>query len=138
MKITHFEPKEGNIFVAVCGLHMRGLPLEKQMLEHEALFIRETSTASKYQLFKLPTNPAKPGLLKRSHGGASIQVEIWEMPHTQFGSFVDAIPAPLGFGKIELSDGSEVSGFLCEAYACADAEDITAAGGWRNILPIEG
>jgi amidase/allophanate hydrolase-like protein len=31
-----------------------------------------------------------------------------------------------------LDDGTEVTGFLCEAYATPGARDITASGGWRN------
>jgi ribonucleoside-diphosphate reductase alpha chain len=33
-----------------------------------------------------------------------------------------------------LEDGSDVSGFLCEAHAVAGAEDITVHGGWRAYL----
>jgi len=124
---------KNSLLVAVCGLHMRGYPLEKQMLGYEAHFIREALTAPRYQLFRLATTPEKPGLLKSNTVGASIQLEIWEMPLTSFGNFVSTIPSPLGIGKIELLDGSEISGFVCEAYACESAENITAAGSWRNI-----
>jgi allophanate hydrolase len=119
--------------VAVCGLHMRGYPLEKQMLEHRARFVGEAVTAAKYQMVKLNTIPAKPGLIKKQTGGGSIALEIWEMPIDAFGSFTALIPAPLAIGKVELEDGSVIPGFICEAYAEAEAEDITAAGGWRNI-----
>ncbi|MFC3801179.1 allophanate hydrolase [Cohnella sp. GCM10012308] len=121
--------------VAVCGLHMRGFPLERQMKDHGAAFVKEEKTASKYKLYKLPTSPAKPGLVKQEQGGSSIELEIWEMPLETFGRFAALIPAPLGIGKIELADGTEVPGFVCEAYASADAaaEDVTAAGSWRNV-----
>ncbi|SDN41650.1 allophanate hydrolase [Paenibacillus sp. yr247] len=122
--------------VAVCGLHMRGYPLEKQMLGCGARFIREDETAAKYSLVKLPTTPAKPGLVKQQQGGAAILLEVWEMPLEAFGGFTAAIPAPLGIGKVELRDGSEVPGFVCEAYAAEGAEDVTALGGWRQVLPL--
>ncbi|CAI6086141.1 allophanate hydrolase [Cohnella sp. JJ-181] len=118
--------------VAVCGLHMRGLPLERQMIEHGAVFVREDKTASQYKLYKLPTSPAKPGLIKQAQGGASVELEIWEMPLDTFGRFAALIPAPLGIGKIELADGTEVPGFVCEGYASASAEDVTIAGSWRR------
>lgn len=127
------EYAKNTVFVAVCGLHMRGYPLEKQMQELRASFVREDFTAAKYQFVKLPTAPAKPGLIKQQSGGASIAVEIWEMTKEAFGTFVAAIPAPLGIGKIELQDGLEVPGFICEAYAASDAEDISSYGSWRNI-----
>jgi len=129
---TVSEPEKNTILVAVCGLHMRGYALEKQMLEYEAHFIREAYTAPRYRLFRLATSPEKPGLLKSNTREASIQLEIWEMPLMRFGDFVSTIPSPLSIGKIELLDGSEISGFVCEAYACESAENITSAGSWRN------
>jgi len=44
------------------------------------------------------------------------------------------IPAPLGIGKLELTDGSVVNGFICEGVGVADAQDITEYGGWRAWL----
>ncbi|OCT14551.1 allophanate hydrolase [Paenibacillus pectinilyticus] len=122
--------------VAVCGLHMRGYPLEKQMQGCGARFIREDESAAKYSLVKLPTSPAKPGMIKQQQGGAAILLEIWEMPLEAFGGFAAAIPAPLGIGKVELRDGTEVPGFVCEAYAAEGAEDVTALRSWRNVVPL--
>ncbi|MCG7381271.1 allophanate hydrolase [Paenibacillus sp. ACRRY] len=125
--------RQETMLVAVCGLHMRGYPLEKQMLEHGSQFIGESHTAEKYQMLKLPTIPAKPGLLKKKAGGSAFALELWQMPVASFGAFAALIPAPLGIGKIELADGTEVSGFICEGYAEEGAEDISAYGGWRNL-----
>ncbi|GIQ70621.1 allophanate hydrolase [Xylanibacillus composti] len=127
----HFLKKQPTTLVAVCGLHMRGFPLEKQMREHGARFVREDRTAAKYRMLKLPTTPAKPGLIKSAAGGGSLRLEVWEMPLATFGAFAALIPAPLGIGKVELEDGTEVPGFICEGYAIEGAEDITARGGWR-------
>jgi allophanate hydrolase len=122
-----------NTLVAVCGLHMRGYPLEKQMLACGAFFVTEAVTAAKYQLVKLPTVPPKPGMIKQNTGGVAVHLEIWEMPLTAFGAFVASIPAPLGIGKVELQDGVEVPGFICEGYAAEGAEDISALGSWRKV-----
>lgn len=119
--------------VAVCGLHMRTFPLEKQMLECKATFVREEKTAQKYKFIKLPTTPAKPGLIKKEQGGDSIEIELWEMPLEKFGQFAASIPSPLGIGKVELSDGTEVPGFICEGYAEKEATDITGLKNWRNV-----
>jgi allophanate hydrolase len=128
------EQQQNTIIVAVCGLHMRGLPLEQQMNGYGAQFIREAESAAKYKLYNLPTVPAKPGMIKQSEGGAAIRLELWAMPLASFGSFTASIPAPLGIGKVELAGGEEVSGFICEGYAAGNAEDITAYGGWRSFL----
>ncbi|WP_407267740.1 allophanate hydrolase [Radiobacillus sp. PE A8.2] len=125
--------EESTTLVAVCGLHMRGFPLEKEMLASGATFAREATTASKYQFVKLPTTPPKPGLIKKETGGGAIEVELWKMPKSAFANFVLSIPAPLGIGKVELSDGCEVPGFICEGYQLEGAEDITAVGGWRAV-----
>ncbi|MNE45103.1 Allophanate hydrolase [compost metagenome] len=117
--------------IAVCGLHMQGYPLEKQMTGHGAYFWRESRTAPCYDMIRLQTAPAKPGLLKKARGGASIQLELWKMPVLSVGAFAALIPAPLGLGRVELEDGTEVMGFICEGYAEAEAENITASGGWR-------
>lgn len=128
---------EETTFVAVCGLHMRGFPLEKQMKGCRATFVREAVSAPVYQFVKLPSEPAKPGMIKKSDGGGgAIELEIWEMPLSEFGKFATMIPAPLGIGKVELADGSEVPGFICEAYAADGAEDITELGGWRKVLQM--
>lgn len=119
--------------VAVCGLHMRGYPLEKQMIEYGAVFIREAKTAPIYNLVKLPSQPAKPGLIRTNATGSSIELELWEMPLSEFGPFATLIPSPLGIGKIELEDGTKVPGFVCEAAAAESAEDISSLGGWRYL-----
>ncbi|MGN7455341.1 allophanate hydrolase [Paenibacillus pasadenensis] len=120
--------------IAVCGLHMRGMPLEPQMLGHGARFLREARTAPCYRLLRLPGEPAKPGLVRVEAGGSPIALELWSMPLSRLGAFVEAIPQPLGFGKVRLEDGSLVSGFLCEGVLLERAEDISASGGWRTAL----
>lgn len=129
-----FLSQSDNITVAVCGLHMRGMPLERQMLSLGAEFMEVAQTAPSYQLYRLPTTPPKPGLIRVPQDGASIELELWRMPAASFGKCTAMIPAPLGIGKVELSDGRLISGFLCEAYAAEQAEDITASGGWRAAV----
>lgn len=63
--------------------------------------------------------------------GASIEIEVWEMPLSQFGAFVAAIPAPLGIGSLQLADGQWVKGFICEPGGLEGALDITDYKGWR-------
>jgi allophanate hydrolase len=121
--------------VAVCGAHMEGLPLNHQLVSRGATFVRRTRTVASYKFYALPGGPPfRPGLVRVPAGGASVDVEVWSVPSEQFGSFVAGIPAPLGIGKVDLEDGQQVSGFLCEAHAVEGARDITALGGWRQYL----
>ncbi|MFD1797098.1 amidase family protein [Paracoccus aurantiacus] len=125
---------EGWVTLAVVGAHLRGMPLNHQLTEPGGIFLQETRTAPDYRLFALAdTVPPKPGLV-RAEDGDSIAVELWALPPDAFGLFVDAIPAPLGIGKLTLEDGRQVAGFLCETAALSGAEDITRHGGWRNYL----
>ena len=128
-------PAEPLLRVAVCGAHLAGLPLNHQLTERDARLVAATQTAPRYRLFALPGGPPfRPGLVRQNLGGASIEVEVWEMPARHFGSFVAGIPAPLGIGTVELVDGSLEKGFICEGYAVEGARDITDLGGWRAYL----
>ena len=84
-------------------------------------------------MFALATDPPKPGLVRVGavDGAGAVEVEVWELDAAGFGSFVDEIPAPLGIGRVQLADGTDVAGFLCEPIALDGAPDITAYGGWR-------
>jgi hypothetical protein len=73
-------------------------------------------------------------LILDEQNGAAIDVEIWQVPAAQFGSFVNGIPAPLGIGKVRIENGSMVSGFICEPYGIEGAEEITEMGGWRAYM----
>lgn len=122
--------KETTAF-AVCGLHMRGFPLEYQLTEAGGSFIKETRTAPCYRMYRLKGAPERPGLVRQAAGGASIAVELWNLPAEGIGALLAKTAPPLGFGTVELADGSKALGFLCEGFAAGTAEDITAAGGWR-------
>jgi allophanate hydrolase len=126
---------EGDICVVVCGAHMLGLPLNHQLTSRGARFLRRTRTNPVYALYALPGGPPyRPGMIRVADGGAAIEVEVWSVPAVEFGSFVNGIGPPLTIGKVELQDGTRVSGFICEAYAAAGAQDITSLGGWRGYL----
>nr|WP_206370726.1 hypothetical protein [Solimonas marina] len=124
-------PADDHVRLAVVGAHLRGMPLNRELTERDAHFVEATTTSADYRLYALAnTTPPKPGLAKAG-AGAAIEVELWDVPLTLFGSFVAAIPPPLGIGSLTLADGRVVKGFICEGWALADATDITAFGGWR-------
>ncbi|SET34497.1 allophanate hydrolase [Nitrosospira multiformis] len=131
--------------VAVCGAHLSGLPLNPQLTGRDGRLIASTTTSPDYKFYALPgTPPLRPGLVRvdKNERGFAIEVEVWELPASEFGSFVAGIPAPLGIGTITLAGGESVQGFLCEGYAVADAKDISQFGGWRRYMqstahPIE-
>lgn len=131
--------------VAVCGAHLSGLPLNPQLASRNGRLVASTTTSPDYKFYALPgTPPLRPGLVRvdKNERGFAVEVEVWELPASEFGSFVAGIPAPLGIGTITLAGGESVQGFLCEGYAVADAKDISQFGGWRRYMqstadPIE-
>jgi allophanate hydrolase len=133
--VTPTRLRDGCLPVAVCGAHMQGLPLNHQLRDRGAYLLEATTTAPSYRLFALPGGPPlRPGMMRVLKDGARIKLELWALPTEQLGSFIAAIPAPLGLGKIELDSGAFVTGFLCEGYASQGATDITSYGGWRDYV----
>lgn len=126
---------KATIDIAVCGAHLSGMPLNHQLTDNNAVLIKVTKTEASYKLYALAGGPPlRPGLIKDSDNGKSIEVEVWRMPLTDFGKFMINIPSPLGIGKANLEDGQEVNSFICESYGIEGAEDITGFGGWRNYI----
>lgn len=126
------------IALFVVGAHLTGMPLNGELAGAE--LEGPVTTHADYRLFVLPgTTPPKPGLVRApGSAGPGIAGEVWRLDPADFGRFVTRIPAPLGIGKVELSDGRAVSGFLCEAHALTDAREITALGGWRAYIASLG
>lgn len=131
------DQQPGHVRVAVCGAHLSGLPLNGQLTSRGGRLVLSTRTSPDYKFYALPGGPPyRPGLVRveRNEQGSAIEVEVWELPTQEFGSFVAGIPAPLGIGTITLANGDIVQSFLCEGYAVADAEDISRFGGWRDYM----
>ena len=120
--------------IAVCGAHMEGLPLNHQLTSRGGRLVGKCNTTADYRLYRVPgagSIPDRPGLVRVPEGGTAIALEVWELPEDTVGSFVNAVPPPLGFGKVQLEDGTRVFGFLCESIALLPEEEITSHGGWR-------
>ncbi|MDQ1136254.1 allophanate hydrolase [Microbacterium sp. SORGH_AS 1204] len=123
--------EDASVPLAVFGAHLRGEPLNPQLVELGARFVGDVVTSPDYRLFALNTEPPKPGLVEVEADGASIAGELWRLSPAALGRFLAALPAPMTLGRVRLDDGSEVVGFGCAPGALAAADDITAFGGWR-------
>jgi len=122
--------------LVVCGAHMSGLPLNYQLTELGARLVKPSRTANSYEFFALQQfKPPRPGLIRvPENEGHNIDVEIWELPTSNVGTFLSQIPSPLGLGTVHLEDGSDVQGFICEQFATTGALNISELGSWRNYL----
>lgn len=138
-QVTNFPTvsESGQVRIAVCGAHLSGLPLNEQLTSRRGRLVTSTTTSPNYRLYALPGNPPqRPGLVRvnKNEQGVAIEVEVWELPVRELGSFVANIPAPLGIGTIILASGEALLGFVCEHYAVENTIDISQFGGWRNYL----
>ena len=131
------DPRPRTVRLAVVGAHLSGQPLNGQLLTLGARLAATTATAPQYRLHRLPTTPAKPGLVRVAEDGAAVEAEVWELPPEGLGRLLAALPEPMALGRVRLADGESVTGFLCEPAALHGAPDITAFGGWRAYLAAE-
>ncbi|QOY85584.1 allophanate hydrolase [Paludibaculum fermentans] len=122
--------------VAVVGAHLTGQPLNSQLTSRGGTLVKTCRTSPDYRFYALANStPAKPGLIREEgFDGPGIEVEIWSVPVSEFGSFVALIPSPLGIGTLRLDDGTQVKGFICEPAGVTGAREITSLGGWRAYL----
>ena len=120
--------------LAVVGAHLSGFPLNKDLVSRGATLITATATAPCYQLYALHAtgSVSKSGLKRVVDGGESIEVEVWNIPLNEMGSFLGTVAAPLGIGSVELQNGKWVHGFICEPVGLEKAKDVTGFGGWRG------
>ncbi len=121
--------------LVVCGAHLDGLALNGQLKQRGARLLEATQSSPDYQLYALAGGPPfRPGMVRVAEDGVAIEVEVWELPSAELGSFLTGIPAPLGLGKVQLADGRWETGFICEPYGLEGARNISEVGGWRAYL----
>lgn len=118
--------------LAVVGAHLSGQPLNRELTDVGAQLLEANRTTPDYKLYALATTPPKPGLLRVAAGsGKAIELEVWQLSHEALGKFLQNVRGPLCIGTLDLENGEQVHGFLCEPIATEGAQDITAFGGWR-------
>ena len=132
------EDESGWTSIAVVGAHLRGFPLNKDLVSRGAQFETSTTTSKMYRLFALSSTsgPKKPGLerVASSQEGRQIAVEVWKLPQHALASFMETIPSPLAIGSLELADGRWVRGFVCEPLGLRNATEISDFGGWKAYM----
>jgi gamma-glutamylcyclotransferase (GGCT)/AIG2-like uncharacterized protein YtfP len=114
----------------VNGTLMRGLELNRNMLEAGAQFVCETTTAPFYRLWSI--DDRYPAMIRSEQGGAAIAIELWEVDAAGLVQILLKEPPGLSVGWVQLIDGSAGLGVLAEPYLVEDRVEITAHGGWRQ------
>lgn len=116
--------------LAINGTLMRGLELNQNMIDAGATFLRESKTAPCYRLWSI--GDSYPAMQRADSGGASISLEVWEVPSEGLVSILRQEPPGLCVGRVELDDGESILGVLGERYLCRGQREITEFGGWRE------
>ncbi len=122
-------PHDG-IEIAVFGAHLRGQPLNADMVARGGWFVRNCQTAPCYRMLALPGRLRRPALV-RDASGAALAGEVWALPPGAVAGFLGTITPPLGLGTVELDQGPAL-GFIAEVGV--EGQDITSYGGWRAFL----
>lgn len=124
-----------HVKLAVNGTLMRGLPLEKNLLDAGAVFLREAATAPCYRLWSIDdNNPAMLRVSPNDPRAVSVAVEVWQVPAAGLASVLMKEPGGLSVGKVTLSDGEVVLGVIGEAELVRGRKEISSYGGWRRYI----
>ena len=121
-----------SVQLAVNGTLMRGLELNRNLLDVSAVFVREDATAPCYRLWSI--GDRHPAMIRTTDGGASVAVEIWDVPAAGLAAVLTSEPPGLTVGKVPLADGTEVLGVIGEPFLVEGHREITRYGGWRGYL----
>ncbi len=118
--------------LAVNGTLMRGLELNPNMIAAGATFAREARTAACYRIWSI--GDRHPAMLRTPGEGASVALELWDVPLAGLASILMNEPPGLSIGKVLLEDGTIVLGVLGEPFLCQGQREITDLGGWRAYV----
>ena len=124
-----------SVKLAVNGTLMRGLPLEKNLLDAGAIFLRDAATAPCYRLRSINAHtPAMQRVDPAAPQAVSVAVEVWQVPAARLASVLMKEPEGLSVGKVTLSDGEVVLGVIGEPELVRGQKEISSYGGWRSYI----
>ena len=121
-----------SVKLAVNGTLMRGLELNRNMIDAGATFVREAATVPAYRLWSI--NDRHPAMIRVASGGVSVAVEVWAVSPEGLAQILLQEPPGLCIAKVRLSDGEDVLGVLGEPLLCEGQHEITQHGGWRAYI----
>jgi gamma-glutamylcyclotransferase (GGCT)/AIG2-like uncharacterized protein YtfP len=121
-----------SVKLAVNGTLMRGLELNRNMIDAGATFVREAATVPAYRLWSI--DDRHPAMIRVASGGVSVAVEVWAVSPEGLAQILLQEPPGLCVGKVRLSDGEDVLGVLGEPLLCEGQREITQHAGWRAYI----
>jgi len=121
-----------SVKLAVNGTLMRGLELNRNMIDAGATFVRAAATVPAYRLWSI--DDRHPAMIRVASGGVSVAVEVWAVSPEGLAQILLQEPPGLCIGKVRLSDGEDVLGVLGEPLLCEGQREITRHTGWRAYI----
>ena len=119
----------------VNGTLMRGLELEKNLLNVKAVFIREIKTAKCYRLWSIgDRHPAMLRVDAADELAVQVETELWEIPCAGLASVLQKEPEGLSVGKVLLENGEMGLGGIGEPWLVKTGTEISRFGGWRRYI----
>jgi len=137
------DPGPATTEIVVVGHHLSGQPRNGELTGRGGVLLEATATDSEYRLLRVaathPGEAAVPALLRVPGHGASIEVELWQLPAAELALFLAGLPDVLALGRVQLADGRTVPGLVGDGSVVSGSAgrpitDITDAGGWRRHL----
>ena len=123
------------VALAVNGTLMRGLELEKNLLNVNAEFVREAKTQKCYRLWSIrDKNPAMIRVSPADTQAVQVDVEVWNVPCAGLAMILAGEPEGLSIGKVPLEDGTTVLGVIGEPELVKGMREISQFGGWRRYI----
>jgi allophanate hydrolase len=128
------------IDLVVFGAHLRGQPLNEQLVQLGARYSGAVRTAPEYRMVAIAGSAAfpgqeRPGIVHTGPAhGAELPGERWTLSPAALGRFLGMLALPMSLGGITLSDGSTSIGFHCDLVSAQTSPDITGYGGWLDYL----
>lgn len=122
----------GHIKLAVNGTLMRGLELNRNLIDAGATFLTETTTAPVYRIWSV--GDEHPAMMRVKEGGVAVALEVWALPPAGLVQVLRQEPPGLCIGKVVMADGEVILGVLGESILCDGRKDISDYGGWRAYI----
>lgn len=113
---------------------MRELELNENLLAINAQIVRKAKIGPRYR--RWPIYDRNPATQRATNGGASIELEILDIPAGDLAAVLMEERPELCNGKIEHSDRETVIGGVDDAALCEGHWVITQHGGWRMFCAV--
>jgi gamma-glutamylcyclotransferase (GGCT)/AIG2-like uncharacterized protein YtfP len=125
-------PPTTTVRIAVNGTLMKEQEVNPAFVASGAAFIEEARTGPAYRLWSIQDR--HPAMQRTSGSGASIALELWDLPADQLAGLLEREPPGLCVGWVTLENGENVLGVLGEQWLCESSVEITRFGGWRAYI----